>query len=267
MAVFTALTDRVNAKAVFLTGLAIGFLAALGFAIGASGPWSAGFWRLLQGVGLGGTYMPGLKILTDLLPARAQSRATAFYTATYYLAAGLSYLTALELEARVGWTWTFGLAALGPLAALALAGLLIPAPPRPETRLESRLLDFRPVLGNRQALGFALVYGLHNLELFAFSTWVVPLLVFSRSLQDPAALGMTWHLGTIAAVISIVALPASIGFNEVAHRIGRQRVIIGVMLTSAAVGLVLGASAGAPIGWWWHSPWSTARRSPPIRRP
>lgn len=245
VALSTALTDRTNAKTVFLAGLAIGAIGALGFALSASGAWSAGLWRLLQGIGLGATYMPGLKLLNDLLPEQARSRATAIYTASYYLAAGLSYFLALELAHRVGWAWTFGLAALGPVSAFVLAALLIPAAPTLAAPPETRLLDYRPIVRNRAALGFSLLYALHNLELFAFSTWVVPLLVFSRSLQDPAALGVEWHLGTIAALISVIALPASVTGNEVAHRIGRQRVVIGVMILSAALGIVLGAAANA----------------------
>ena len=52
VAVGTALTDRVDARLVLIGGLAIGGLAALGFARAADGAWSAGLWRLLQGVGL-----------------------------------------------------------------------------------------------------------------------------------------------------------------------------------------------------------------------
>ena len=245
---FTALTDRVDPKRVFVVGLAIGCLGALGFALSAAGAWSAGAWRLMQGIGLGGTYMPGLKLLTDLLPARSASRATSFYTATYFLAAGLSYLVALELEASFGWVWTFALVALGPLLGLPLALLLIPAPPPGAHRLPGPLFDVRPVLASRRALGFALIYALHNLEVFAFSTWLVPLLVFSRSLQEPRALGLSWNLGTIAFLVSLVALPASIAGNEIAQRIGRQRVIIGVMLGSATLGVVLGALPGATYG-------------------
>ena len=102
VAIGTALTDRVDARRVFASGLAIGGLGALGFAGSATGVWSAGFWRLLQGIGFGATYMPGLKLLTDLLPVRSASRATSFYTATYYLGAGLSYLLAIDLEAALG---------------------------------------------------------------------------------------------------------------------------------------------------------------------
>jgi MFS family permease len=243
VAIGTALTDRIDARRVFASGLAIGGLGALGFADAAQGVWSAGFWRLLQGVGFGATYMPGLKLLTDLLPAHSASRATSFYTATYYLGAGLSYLLAVDLEGALGWRSTYALVAAGPLAGLALALLLIPTPPKHGARLETRLLDFRPVLTSRRVLGFALIYGLHNLEVFAFSSWLVPFLVFSRSLQDPATLGLGWSLGTTAALASVVGLPASIAGNEVAQRIGRQRVIVGVMIGSATLGIALGALA------------------------
>jgi MFS family permease len=71
VALGTALTDRLDAKLVFGSGLAISALAALGFAGTAEDAWSAGFWRVLQGMGFGATYMPGLKLLTDLLPSEA----------------------------------------------------------------------------------------------------------------------------------------------------------------------------------------------------
>ncbi len=245
VAVGTALTDRVDARLVLIGGLTVSGLAALGFAGTADGAWSAGCWRLLQGVGLGATYMPGLKLLTDLLPVQSGSRATSFYTATYYLGAGLSYFVALELEAALGWRSAFALVAAGPLIGLLLAFFLVPTPPRPEQRLSTRLLDYRPVLTSRRTLGFALIYGLHNVEVFAFSSWLVPLLVFSRRLQEPAALGVDWSLGTIAALVSIVGLPASIAGNEIAQRIGRQRVIVGVMVGSAILGVALGALASA----------------------
>jgi MFS family permease len=245
VAVGTALTDRVDARLVLIGGLTVSGLAALGFAGTADGAWSAGCWRLLQGVGLGAAYMPGLKLLTDLLPVQSGSRATSFYTATYYLGAGLSYFVALELEAALGWRSAFALVAAGPLIGLLLAFFLVPTPPRPEQRLSTRLLDYRPVLTSRRTLGFALIYGLHNVEVFAFSSWLVPLLVFSRRLQEPAALGVDWSLGTIAALVSIVGLPASIAGNEIAQRIGRQRVIVGVMVGSAILGVALGALASA----------------------
>jgi MFS family permease len=58
--VLTSLTDRIDPRRVFLAAMALSALATAGFGLMASGAWSASFWRLLQGVGFAGTYMPGL---------------------------------------------------------------------------------------------------------------------------------------------------------------------------------------------------------------
>src|SRR5579883_640892 len=68
--VLTALTDRVDPRRIYLASTALGGLANLGFALHASGFWSAVFWQVLSGIGLAGTYMPGLKALTDRVSGR-----------------------------------------------------------------------------------------------------------------------------------------------------------------------------------------------------
>jgi MFS family permease len=58
-------------------------LGALCFALFTQGLWSALLFQFLIGAGLGGTYMPGMKTLTDPLEGAAQARATAFYAASF----------------------------------------------------------------------------------------------------------------------------------------------------------------------------------------
>jgi hypothetical protein len=53
--------------------------------------------------------MPGLKALTDRLPVAAQSRGTAFYTATFGVGAGLSYLWIGLSQVLLPWRWLLGL--------------------------------------------------------------------------------------------------------------------------------------------------------------
>jgi hypothetical protein len=45
-----------------------------------------------------------------------------------------------------------------------------PAPPKPVWR---QLLDFRPVVRNRTAMGYVLGYGAHCVELYGIRTWLV----------------------------------------------------------------------------------------------
>ncbi len=243
--VLSALTDRMDAKPIFIASLVLSAAAAFGFMLSYD-VWSGGFWRLLQGIALGGTYMPGLKILTDHLPITHRARGTSFYTAVYYLAAGLSYFVTLEAEPLIGWQWTFGLSGLGPMIAVILAFRMIPASPPPAQRPDTALFDYRPVLRNRRALGLSILYALHNMELIAFSSWLIPFFVYSQSIQSPGSWGVDLNLGSIAALVSLIALPASVIGNEIAQRIGRQVVIVAVMLASAAIAVsfgLLGSSA------------------------
>jgi MFS family permease len=242
VAVLTALTDRADAKRVYLCSMALSVASALGFALFATGPWTASIWRLLQGIGLAGTYMPGLKALIDVLPERLHSRGTAFYTSSFGVGASLSYYMSGLLSDALGWEWAFAVLAIGPAAALLTAMVVLESRPPADQRPATRLLDFRPVLANRPALGFTLAYTVHNAELFAYRSWIVAFLVFSQSQQVDGAWGVGLSAATIAALLNLVSMPSSVLTNELAARIGRQRTIIGVMLASAAVGTAFGFS-------------------------
>ncbi|MGZ8996809.1 MAG: MFS transporter, partial [Rhodospirillales bacterium] len=54
-----AATDRIDARRIYVFGAAVAALASAGFALLASGFWSALSLRALAGVGLAATYMPG----------------------------------------------------------------------------------------------------------------------------------------------------------------------------------------------------------------
>ena len=246
VAVLTALTDRVDAKRIYLVSMALSSIAALGFALFAEGLWSASAWSLLQGVGLAGTYMPGLRILVDLLPARYQSRATAFYTSSFGIGASFSYLISGGVAAELGWQWAFGICALGPGIAFVLGMLVLPSRPPVDHRSDTHLLDFRPAIANRRALGFTLAYTVHNSELFAFRAWLVTFLLFAQAQQPAGALGLNWAAANIAALANLIAVPASILGNELSQRIGRQRTATIVMTLSAVVGVLFGFSATLP---------------------
>jgi MFS family permease len=106
-----SLTDRLDARRVYLACAALSGLALAGFALFTRSFEAALFWWWLAGLGLAGTYMPGLKALTDRLPVSAQSRGTAFYTATFGVGAGLSYLWVELTQPFFAWPVLFGIAA------------------------------------------------------------------------------------------------------------------------------------------------------------
>ncbi len=243
--VLVSLTDRVEVRPVYLASTLAAAVSSLGFALWADGFWSALPLRALAGAALAGTYMPGLKALADRIEGPAQSRAVAFYTASFSIGASLSFFAAGVAAEAIGWRGAFAVAAGGPAVAAALIfwGLPpAPGPARPPANLH--LLDFRPVLRNRRLMAFVLAYAAHNWELFGMRSWLVAFLVFSAGLQ--AAGASWWSAPTIAALVNLLGVVGSIGGNEIAQRLGRRRFVIGAMAVSAVVSAGFGFAAPWP---------------------
>ncbi len=245
--VLTSLTDRIDPRRVIVVSLVIGTAGALGFALWAEGLWTALAFRCLQGAGLAGTYMPGLKALSDATEDSVhQSRYVAFYTSSFGIGAGLSYVAAGEITALLDWRWAFAVAAIGGVAALAvIVPILGPSPPAAPVPVR-HFLDFRPVLRNRQAMRYILGYAGHNWELFAMRSWMVAFLVFAQG--APADDTKTRIATAIAAIATLLGVPASIVGNELAVRLGRRRWILAVTGASMALSLVIGFTAGVSWG-------------------
>ena len=245
--VLVTLTDRVDPRRIYLVSALVTAASSLGFGLIADGFWSALTLRALAGVGLAGTYMPGLKSLTDHLDPRLQSRAVAFYTSHFSIGTSLSLVLAGELAGWLDWRWAFALAATGPLIAFALVLAFAPRSQAHHlTRPDGFLLDFRPVFANRQAMAYILAYCAHNWELFALRSWIVAFLVFSQAQQSAGALGAALSVTWLAAAFNLLGLPASVLGNEATRRFGRRRVVTAIMLTSALVAAGLGFSAALP---------------------
>lgn len=85
---------------------------------------------------------------------------------------------------------------------------------------------------------------MHCVELFGSRAWMVAFLGYSAGLQA-AGTAYPWNFAAIAAVVNLLAVPASIAGNEVALRIGRRRWIEIAMAGSGACGIVLALSGAA----------------------
>ena len=75
---WTALTDRGDGRKVYATGALFAAAGSAGFGWLARGFASAIVFQVLLGVGIAGTYMPGLRLLSDRIAGPKQSRSIAF---------------------------------------------------------------------------------------------------------------------------------------------------------------------------------------------
>ena len=249
----TALTDRVDARKVYLVGGLSATCGLLGMAFFAVNFWTALIFMAINGAGLAATYMPGLKILSDRIETGELTRHIAFYTAFFGIGTGFSYLCSGWILNGLGWHYVFGIIALGPLSAFLIVLLFIPSLQHEKWKgpINIRLHDIFPVdkwrlvLQDKNASGFIFGYTAHSLELFASRSWIVAFFAFCTVVT-----GETFLLAatTLAGVINFFGVPSSIVGNEIALRIGRQKWVCIVMLTSAVLGILLASSTGQ--SWW-----------------
>ncbi len=240
------LTDRVDARRIYLLATILAFAGSLGFALFAQNLLTAMLFQAMVGAGLAGTYMPGLRLLTDHFQGNVPSRAVAFYTSTFGLGTTGSLFLAGLLE-PVGWNWAFAAAALGPLLAGPLVFFSLSArPQQPCEAPAGMVLDFRPVLRNRQVMGYILGYAAHCWELFGLRSWLPAFFAFSLGLTATQG-GFWFGAAALAAWINLIGPLASIFGNEVAVRRGRKPVVLAVMAASGVLACLVGFSAPLPI--------------------
>lgn len=236
------LTDRVDARRVYMWAVALTSLAHLGMAFAATGFWSAFLFRVIAGIGWAGTYMVGLKGLADQVEGASQSRAVAFHAASIGISGSLSFVIAGVVATWIDWHAAFVAGALGTLAALGVAIAAFPRAKRIGRDIaKTRLLDFRPVLKNRSVMAYAIGYCVHTWEMFVVRSWVVTFLVFTAAQPGRR---IDFLVPTVVAMLmELVGTAMSVLGNEMAVRFGRQRWITGVMLASMLVATVVGFSS------------------------
>ena len=238
--ILVTLTDRVDAKRVYLAGVAMTVVGHLFFALFADGFWSALASRALAGVGWAGTYMTGLKLLADKIDAKLVSRAAAGHAASIGISGALSFACADIVAELAGWRAAFLVGGVSAALAWLLVAIAAPARthPLPPPKPDHALFDFRPVFRNRSAMAYAIAYCIHTLEMNALRGWGVAFLGFvalatgaSGAILSPTttltALGL---LGTLASVLG----------NEVAIQVGRRRLISLALIASAVCASLLG---------------------------
>ncbi len=242
---WTALTDRMDGRRVYLAGALLTALGSAGFGFAAGGFYSAVAFQALIGAGIAGTYMPGLRLLSDRISGPGQSRYIAFYTSFFGIGTALSLVMAGALAPAFGWQWAFHGSAVAPVLAGLLVWFLIEARPVAAKTVFSLKLLFpvdawRKVLADRPSAGYIFGYFAHCLELFGSRAWMVAFLVFCSTIQNNS---FPWPAAAIAAAVNLISVPASIVGNEIALRIGRRRWILIAMAGSGLTGMLVGLSA------------------------
>ncbi len=238
--ILVTLTDRVDPKRVYLAGVALTVVGHLSFALFADGFWSATFARALTGIGWAGTYMTGLKLLADRVDGKLLARATAGHAASIGISGALSFACAAFIADAAGWAASFHAAAASAALAWLLVLFAVPAAKQAvsASKGDHALFDFRPVLRNRSAMAYAIVYAIHTLEMSALRGWGVAYLTFVAATTG-AASGVL-SPSTTLTLLGLAGTVASILGNEAAILLGRRRLIVLALIASALCACLLG---------------------------
>lgn len=250
--VLVTLTDRIDAKRVYLFGVGATTAAHFAFGLFADGFWSAMALRGLAGLGWAGTYMTGLKLLADQVDAKMMSRAVTGHAASIGVSGAASYLLGEILAHEFGWRLAFASAGVTAAIAWISVALFVPArlPPAPKPGAAPQglaaLFDFRPVLRNRSAFAYSLAYCVHTLEMNALRGWGVAFLVWVAA--STGASGNLFSPALVVTVLGLLGTAVSVLGNEASIRYGRRRLVATAMVLSIAIGGSIGFLGS--MGYW-----------------
>jgi MFS family permease len=244
--ILSAMTDRVNTRNIFLVSIIWSGAANLLFALYAHDYTSAMILRALTGIGMGGTYMPGLKMVAEKFEPRERGKAVGIYVGSLVLGASLSLAVTGAVASRAGWRTAFVVCSVGVFSG-AIISLRVFKDYRPRVH-EAEEANFRAeIVKNKPAFLMILGYGSHMWEMYGMRSWLAPFftaLLIGHGMARGTATG--WASTAAAAIIGIGALSTAVT-GTLSDRLGRTRTISLVMVSSACISFFFGWLVNAPV--------------------
>jgi len=241
--VLSTLTDYVDAKKIYVFSAIWAGVAGIAFALFADGFVSALVLRCLTGVGLAGTYMPGLKMVSAKFSSNRRGWAVGLYVGAFSLGTALSLFFSGVLTGLFDWRTAIFITSLGPIFGGLLASITLDS--LPPLRAAGEKGTFRHVLSNRPALLVMAGYAAHMWEMFGMRGWIVAFFaaaLVSRSMD--MALAASYGAVFSAVIIMVGGFSTALA-GALSDRYGRVRTIQVIMFSSAACSLFFG----------WIQPW------------
>jgi MFS family permease len=233
------LSDRINIKHIFITAALCSAFGNLLFALYAHDFTSGMLYRALTGIGMGGTYMPGLKLVAERFEPARRGQAIGIYVGSLVLGGSLSLALTGWLSGIYGWRIAFIVCSVGVLIGTALAFPLF-AGYRPALHSGSEAGYTGEVIKNRPALLMILGYGAHMWEMYGMRSWLAPFFASALvgwGVEVGSARG--WASVIAAVLIGIGAFSTAIT-GSMSDRYGRTTTISAVMFSSASLSFCFG---------------------------
>lgn len=237
--VLSILSDRINTKHIFISAAFCSAAGNLLFALYADDFYSGMLFRALTGIGMGGTYMPGLKLVAERFEPGQRGKAIGIYVGSLVLGGSFSLAATGLLTGFYGWRIAFILCSVGVcIGALLSFPLFIGY--CPPLRTSSRAGYTGEVIKNRPALLMIFGYAAHMWEMYGMRSWLAPF--FSSALvgwgfETARATGLA---SAIAAILIGIGAFSTAITGTLSDRFGRTATVTTVMFSSAALSFSFG---------------------------
>lgn len=247
------LTDRYGARRIYLASSYAAAASALLFAFGADGFASSLVLYGLTGLCSGGSYTPGLAIISQQVArdgSVGQGKALGLYLAAASLGYAIGLLLASLMIPLAGWRGAFVVAAFGPVLGTLLGGWTLRSVPnvvhsRPAgLGVRAGLAD---VVANRPAMLSIWSYTFHAWELLGLWAWLPAFLAAAAVATGSADTQAASFAATLAAVTYLAAVVGSVAGGSLSDRYGRTAVTLAFALASLACSFGFGWMIGLPM--------------------
>jgi len=243
--VLTYLTDRFRARTIFLVSASWSVIANILFAMFAVDETTAIIYRALAGLGMGGTYMPGLKLVADRFPSEERGRAVGYFTSAFVFGAAASTLLTGVIGGLAGWRLAILTTAMGTMVGTLLCLILLQDDRGVPAADRSRRLRLE-VLQQKPALLLMIAYGAHMWEQYGMRAWMAAFLTVAFLNSGYGKGESAAYAGSLTAIIVAAGGFSTWLAGMLSDRLGRTRTTRAIMLTSAVFSLSFGWLLGLP---------------------
>ena len=192
--ILSALTDRLNTKRIFIGAALWSGTANLLFGLYAHDYASAMVLRALTGIGMGGTYMPGLKLVAERFEPSKRGRAVGIYVGALVLGASLSLALTGAVASVAGWRVAILVCSAGVYLGAGLS-LIVFRGYEPVRHVTSDQTFQKEIVRNKPAFLMILGYGSHMWEMYGMRGWLAAFFtgaVVGQGVDQGGAPGWGW---------------------------------------------------------------------------
>lgn len=244
------LADRYGARRVFLASSVAASASAVMFALFAGDFLSAVLLYGLAGLLSGGSYTPGLTLVSERFAAGRRGRAMGFYLAAASLGYALSLVATAVLMPYVGWRGALFANACGPVLATLLALYALRSTPNvvhPASPGKSPGHPIAVVLKNKPAMLSVWAYTFHSWELLGLWAWLPAFFAAAARFSGSSATQAASIGAALTAITYFSSMGGSVAGGWLSDRKGRTWTILLMSIASMVCSFSLGWLIGAPL--------------------